>query len=70
MLTPFPVIVEIFLKNIREKEYFENNKHYEELDEDHQPYFFTPARHGDETIPVKAVNIINGLFQKPHLIIF
>lgn len=67
MLTPFPVTVEILFKNIREKEYFKNNKHYEELNEDHQPYFLTPARHCKETIPVKAEYIRYSLSYKPHL---
>jgi hypothetical protein len=42
------------MKEILEKENFQDDEYYKQLDQDYYPDTFTPPRHGPETIIVKT----------------
>lgn len=54
MFTPLFVGGEIFLKQIREEEDLQNYKDYKELNQDNDPYAFTPRIHIPESFDIET----------------
>ena len=62
MIAPVGIVVEICLQEILEKENFQDNKHDEKLDQDHQPNLFAPTGKIGKSIKVKP----EGTFKYIH----
>jgi hypothetical protein len=68
IITPIAVIAEVYLQKIGEKEYSQDQEHYEQFNQDDNPDSLPPPRHVTEAVIIKPEYAADCLSGAPHFV--